>query len=50
MRDMEKRVIRPPKRYAHADLIAFALTVSHELDSDEPKIYSKAIKGNESEK
>ncbi|KAH9782268.1 hypothetical protein KPL71_008823 [Citrus sinensis] len=50
VRDRERRVIRPPKRYAHADLIAFALTAAHELDTDEPKTYSEAVKGNESEK
>ncbi|KAH9779667.1 hypothetical protein KPL71_007786 [Citrus sinensis] len=50
MRDMERMVIRPPKRYAHAYLIAFALTTAHELDSDEPKTYSEAVRGNESEK
>ncbi|KAH9771320.1 hypothetical protein KPL71_012662 [Citrus sinensis] len=48
VRDMERRVIRPPKIYAHAYLIAFALTAAHELDSDEPKTYSEAIRGNES--
>ena len=37
VRDMEKTVIRPLKRYAHADLIAFVLTTVHELDSDDPK-------------
>ncbi|KAH9648835.1 hypothetical protein KPL70_025759 [Citrus sinensis] len=50
VRDRERRVIRPPMRYAHADLIAFALTAAHELDTDEPKTYSEAVKGNESEK
>ena len=50
VRDRERRVIRPPKRYAHADLIAFALTAAHELDSNEPKTYSEAVRGNESEK
>ena len=43
MRDREKRVIRPPKKYAYADLIAFELTAAHELDSDEPKTYSELL-------
>ena len=50
MRDKKRRVIRPPKRYAHANLIAFALTAAHELDSDEQKTYSEAVRGNELEK
>ncbi|KAH9765484.1 hypothetical protein KPL70_001889 [Citrus sinensis] len=50
VRDRERRIIRLPKRYAHADLIAFALTATHELDTDEPKTYSEAVKRNESEK
>ncbi|KAH9671115.1 hypothetical protein KPL70_017228 [Citrus sinensis] len=50
VRDREIRVIRPLKRYAHADLIAFALTSAHELDTDEPRTYSEAVKGNESGK
>ncbi|KAH9770981.1 hypothetical protein KPL71_012549 [Citrus sinensis] len=50
VRDREIRVIKPPKRYAHADLIAFALTTIYELDLDEPKTCSEAVRGNESEK
>ena len=45
-RDKEKRVIRPPRRYAYADLIAFALTVAHEITADEPRTYSEAINSN----
>ena len=43
MRDREKRITRPPKKYAYADLIAFALTAAHKLDTDEPKTYSEAV-------
>ena len=43
MRDKEKRITRPPKKYAYADLIAFALTAAHKLDTDEPKTYSEAV-------
>ena len=48
VRDREKRVIKPPKRYAYADPIAFALTVAHEVEPDEPRTYSEAVKSNKS--
>lgn len=48
VRDREKRVIKPPKRYAYADPIAFALTATHEVESDEPRTYSEAVKSNKS--
>ncbi|KAH9762600.1 Integrase catalytic domain-containing protein [Citrus sinensis] len=44
-RDRERREIRAPKKYAYADLIAYALTAAHELDYDEPKTYKEAISG-----
>ena len=44
-RDREMRVIRAPKKYAYADLIAYALTAAHELDYDEPKTYKEAVSG-----
>ena len=50
MRDREKRITRPPKKYAYADLIAFALTVADELDTDEPKTYSEAVNIDDSGK
>ena len=31
-RDRKRRAIRPPKRYAVVDLIAYALTAAHELN------------------
>ncbi|KAH9680956.1 hypothetical protein KPL71_026757 [Citrus sinensis] len=45
----EKRVIRPPRRYAYADLIAFALTAAHEIATDEPRTYSEAINSDKAE-
>lgn len=47
VRDREKRVTSLPKRYAYANLIAFALTTTHELDTDEPKTYSEAVNRND---
>ncbi|KAH9767149.1 hypothetical protein KPL71_011170 [Citrus sinensis] len=39
----ERRTIRPPKRYGYADLIAYALATSHEIDETEPKSYKEAV-------
>ncbi|KAH9678917.1 hypothetical protein KPL71_025907 [Citrus sinensis] len=44
-RDRERREIKAPKKYAYADLIAYALTAAHELDYDEPKTYKEAVSG-----
>ncbi|KAH9718762.1 hypothetical protein KPL71_022343 [Citrus sinensis] len=44
-RDRQMRVIKTPKRFAYADLIAYALTAAHELDNDEPKTYREAVSG-----
>ncbi|KAH9706020.1 Integrase catalytic domain-containing protein [Citrus sinensis] len=44
-RDRKRRTIRPPKRYAVADLIAYVLTAAQELNDDEPRTYQEAITG-----
>ena len=44
-RDRKRRIIRPPKRYAVVDLIAYALTAAQELNDDEPMTYREAITG-----
>ena len=49
VRDREKRMIRPPRRYAYVDLIAFALTAAHEIATDEPRTYSEAINSDKAE-
>lgn len=49
VKDREKRVIIPPRRYAYADLIAFALTTAHEIAADEPRTYSEAINNDKAE-
>ena len=38
-RDRKRRTIRPHKRYAVADLIAYALNAAQELNDDEPRTY-----------
>lgn len=45
---MEKRVIRPSKRYGYGDLIAFALIVVHKDATDEPRSYLNAINRDKS--
>ncbi|KAH9657209.1 hypothetical protein KPL70_022963 [Citrus sinensis] len=49
VRDREKRMIRPPRRYAYANLIAFALTAAHEIATNEPRTYSEAINSDKAE-
>ena len=49
-RDRQKRVIKTPKRFTYADLIAYALTAAHELDNDEPKTYREAVSGKDADK
>ncbi|KAH9779520.1 Integrase catalytic domain-containing protein [Citrus sinensis] len=44
-RDRKRKTIRPPKRYAMADLIAYVLTVAQELNNDEHRTYQEAITG-----
>ncbi|KAH9762156.1 hypothetical protein KPL70_000706 [Citrus sinensis] len=44
-RDRERRKAKAPVRYRYADLIAYALTASHQIDDDEPKNYKEAIQG-----
>ena len=48
-KDREMRVIRAPKKYAYADLIAYALTAAHELDYDEPKSYKEDVLGKKTD-
>ena len=43
VRDNKRRAIRPPKRYAVADLIAYALTTAKEVNEKEPKTYKEAM-------
>ncbi|KAG8499626.1 hypothetical protein CXB51_006086 [Gossypium anomalum] len=46
-----KREIKPPKKYAEADLVAYALNVAEDVDANqEPSNYSEAISCEDSEK
>jgi len=48
-RDREKRVIKPPKRYGHADIICYALSVAEEIQNSEPKTWREAIESKDSQ-
>ncbi|KAH9717204.1 hypothetical protein KPL71_021739 [Citrus sinensis] len=43
VRDRKRRAIRPPKRYAVADLIAYALTTAKEVNEEEPRTYKEVM-------
>ncbi|KAG8486720.1 hypothetical protein CXB51_020276 [Gossypium anomalum] len=46
-----KREIKPPKKYAEVDLVAYALNVAEDIDANrEPSNYSEAISCEDSEK
>ncbi|KAG8500185.1 hypothetical protein CXB51_004397 [Gossypium anomalum] len=46
-----RREIKPPKKYAEADLVAYALNVAEDIDANqEPFNYSEAISCEDSEK
>ncbi|KAH9668177.1 hypothetical protein KPL70_021322 [Citrus sinensis] len=50
VRDRKKRESKPPKRYAYADLIAFALSTEQGVEEDEPKTYTEAVSSKDSKK
>ena len=41
-RDRVRRQTRPPSRYAHPDVIAFALNIGDSLELEEPLTYKEA--------
>lgn len=43
VRDREMRQSKAPHRFGYADLIAYAISVTHELNIDEPNSYKEAI-------
>ncbi|KAG8496701.1 hypothetical protein CXB51_007821 [Gossypium anomalum] len=46
-----RREIKPPKKYAEADLVAYALNVAEDIDvNQEPSNYSEAVSCEDSEK
>ena len=47
-RDRERRTIKAPERYGHADLISFAFIAGKEIeDQGEPQSYEEAISSND---
>ncbi|KAH9723787.1 CCHC-type domain-containing protein [Citrus sinensis] len=50
VRDRKKRESKPPKRYAYADLIVFALSAAQGIEVDEPKTYTEAVSSKDSKK
>jgi len=42
--------IHPPKRYAYADMIAYALSVVESIEISEPSTYNEAINSDEAAK
>ncbi|KAG8498902.1 hypothetical protein CXB51_005261 [Gossypium anomalum] len=50
-KNRNKREIKPPKKYAEADLVAYALNVAEDIDANqEPSNYSEAISCEDLEK
>ncbi|KAG8481484.1 hypothetical protein CXB51_026330 [Gossypium anomalum] len=51
VKNRTKREIKPPKKYAEVDLVAYALNVAEDIDANqEPSNYSEAISCEDSEK
>ena len=44
VRDRNRRVVKPPKRYAQVDVISFAFTVVEEIDEIVPRTYEEVMK------
>lgn len=42
-RDRAKRTIKPPHKYAYADMVSFALTVASEIDDSDPVSLKEAM-------
>ena len=45
-RDRERRVINPPLRFGFDDMVAFALKVAEEIETNDPRNYVEAINCN----
>ena len=41
-------MIKPPKRYGHADIICYALSVAEEIQNSKPKTWREAIESEDS--
>ena len=50
-RDRPRREVRPPQRFAEADLVAYALNVAEDVDfNQEPSTYKEAVNCDDSSK
>ena len=49
-RDRPRREIKPPLRYAHADYVAYAMTVSEGVDNSDRSSFEEAIKSDSVDK
>jgi len=47
-RDITRRQIKPPQRYAQADIVSFALSVVEDIEAQDLVTYREAITSNES--
>ena len=47
VRDRKRRVVKPLKRYAQADVIFFAVTVTVEIDEILPRSYEEVVKSKD---
>ena len=43
-RDKIRREIRPPSKYAHADIIAYALNIGDSIELNKPTTYNEACR------
>ena len=51
VRDREMRIIKPPQKYGEVDLVAYALSVTDNIESsEEPSTYEKAVSWSNSSK
>ena len=50
-RDGKRRIIKPPERYDHANMISYALIVGRKIENqEEPRSYDEAISSKDSSK
>ena len=50
-RDIERRTIKPPQKYAEVDLVAYALSVADNIESgEEPSTYEEVVSCSDSGK
>ena len=47
VRNRKRRAVKPPKRYAQADVISFALTIAEETNEIVPRSYKEVMKSKD---